>query len=430
MTLPIVEWRYLPTLIRLTLALAIGLFVGVERERRGKESGLRTFGFAALLGGIGGLLGDNYALLSLILLGVLIVFLNIQTLRSNQGTELTTSAALLVTGFAGVLCGQGHTLTPAAIAVIATALLALKQPLAGFSIGLSEIELRSAILLGILAIVIYPALPAGTVDPWGIIDLRTAWVTVILIAGIGFINYVLWKIYGSHGVELAGFLGGLINSSVAVRELALRVAETEGQLADVAFRGMLLAVTAMIVRNAILLAILAPRALGSAALAFALMLLASGGLAFIHWRRVPQTDGADAPALRLKSPFSLQSALKFGLVLLLIQLASVVAQQFAGPTGVYAISFFGGLFSSASAVASAANLSARGTIPENVAGIGAVIASLTSVAINLPLVLSGQNKRLTQRLVLATAAVAAVGVVGLLAQPTVWQLLKAVAPVS
>jgi len=430
MTLPIVEWPYLPTLIRLTLALAIGLFVGVERERRGKESGLRTFGFAALLGGIGGLLGDNYALLSLILLGVLIVFLNIQTLRSNQGTELTTSAALLVTGFAGVLCGQGHTLTPAAIAVIATALLALKQPLAGFSIGLSEIELRSAILLGILAIVIYPALPAGTVDPLGIIDLRTAWVTVILIAGIGFINYVLWKIYGSHGVELAGFLGGLINSSVAVRELALRVAETEGQLADVAFRGMLLAVTAMIVRNAILLAILAPRALGSAALAFALMLLASGGLAFIHWRRVPQTDGADAPALRVKSPFSLQSALKFGLVLLLIQLASVVAQQFAGPTGVYAISFFGGLFSSASAVASAANLSARGTIPENVAGIGAVIASLTSVAINLPLVLSGQNKRLTQRLVLATAAVAAVGVVGLLAQPTVWQLLKAVAPVS
>jgi uncharacterized membrane protein (DUF4010 family) len=430
MTLPIVEWPYLPTLIRLTLALAIGLFVGVERERRGKESGLRTFGFAALLGGIGGLLGDNYALLSLVLLGVLIVFMNIQTLRSNQGTELTTSAALLVTGFAGVLCGQGHTLTPAAIAVIATALLALKQPLAGFSIGLSEIELRSAILLGILAIVIYPALPAGTVDPWGIIDLRTAWVTVILIAGIGFINYVLWKIYGSHGVELAGFLGGLINSSVAVRELALRVAETDGQLADVAFRGMLLSVTAMIVRNAILLAILAPRALAGAALAFALMLLASGGLAFIQWRRAPQTNGADAPALRLNSPFSLQAALKFGLVLLLIQVASVVAQQLAGPTGVYAISFFGGLFSSASAVASAANLSARGTIPETVAGIGAVIASLTSVAINLPLVLSGQNKRLTQRLILATVAVAAVGVVGLLAQPTVWQLLRAVAPVS
>ena len=41
---------YLPTLMRLALALALGLFVGLERERRGKEAGLRTFGFAALFG--------------------------------------------------------------------------------------------------------------------------------------------------------------------------------------------------------------------------------------------------------------------------------------------------------------------------------------------------------------------------------------------
>lgn len=103
MTLPLTEWPYLSTLVRLALALAIGLFVGVERERQGKESGLRIFGFAALLGGLGGLLGDNYALLSLSLLGVLIVFLNLHTLWTNQGTELTTSAALLLIGFAGVL---------------------------------------------------------------------------------------------------------------------------------------------------------------------------------------------------------------------------------------------------------------------------------------------------------------------------------------
>src|SRR5215510_4968779 len=212
MTLPLTEWPYLPTLVRLALALAIGLFVGVERERRGKESGLRTFGFAALLGGLGGLLGDHFALLSLSLLGVLIVFLNLHTLRTDQGTELTTSAALLVIGFAGVLCGQGHTLTPTAIAVLTAALLAWKEPLAGFSLGLSDVELRSAILLGMLAFVVYPALPPGTVDPWGVVEPRTAWVTVILIAGISFVNYILWKLYGAHGIELTGFLGGLVNS--------------------------------------------------------------------------------------------------------------------------------------------------------------------------------------------------------------------------
>jgi len=84
---------YLPTLLRLALAVGLGLFVGLERERRGKEAGLRTFAFAALLGGLGGLLGEPYALLGLGLLGILVVFLNWATLRAGEGLELTTSAA-------------------------------------------------------------------------------------------------------------------------------------------------------------------------------------------------------------------------------------------------------------------------------------------------------------------------------------------------
>lgn len=134
---------YLPTLLRLALTLALGLFVGLERERRGKEAGLRTVGFATLLGGLGSLLGESYALLGLGLLGLLIVFLNWATLRRGEGLELTTSFALLVTGFIGVLAGQGHTFTPVTVAIATAALLAWKERLAGFSLGLTETELRS-----------------------------------------------------------------------------------------------------------------------------------------------------------------------------------------------------------------------------------------------------------------------------------------------
>jgi len=416
MTLPLAEWPYLPTLVRLGLALAIGLFVGVERERRGKESGLRTFGFAALLGGLGGLLGDNYALLSLSLLGVLIVFLNLQTLWTNQGTELTTSAALLVIGFAGVLCGQGHTLTPAAIAVMTAALLAWKESLAGFSLELSDAELRSAILLAILAVVIYPALPAGAVDPWGVLEPRTAWVTVILIAGIGFVNYILWKLYGARGIELTGFLGGLVNSSVAISELAQRVRDTQGQLAEVAYRGMVLAIAAMLVRNAVLLVLLAPMALAASALALCLMLAVSGGLAVLHRRATPDAPAANAPALRLTSPFSLTATLKFGVLLLLIQVASALAQHTLGHVGVYAISLVGGLFSSASAVAVAATLGAKGTITAQVAGVCAVIASLASVVVNIPLVMAAHERPLIKRLCWAVGLTAVVGLMGIMAQ--------------
>ena len=189
--LPTADWPYLQILVRLALSLSLGLLIGLERERRGKEAGLRTFGFICLLGALGGALGTAFSLLILALVGMLTVVLNVQALRANQGTELTTSAAMLVTCMAGILCGQGHTILPAAVMVIATALLAWKEGLAGFSMGLTESELRSALLLAILAIVIYPALPVGTVvGPWNLIEPRAAWVTVILIAGIGFVNYI------------------------------------------------------------------------------------------------------------------------------------------------------------------------------------------------------------------------------------------------
>jgi uncharacterized membrane protein (DUF4010 family) len=80
------------------------------------------------------------------------------------------------------------------VGIVTAALLAWKEPLAGFSHALTESELRSAILLAILAFVVYPVLPPGTLDPWGLIDPREAWITVILIAALGFANYVLLKL--------------------------------------------------------------------------------------------------------------------------------------------------------------------------------------------------------------------------------------------
>ena len=58
---PYVEWPPLETLLRLGLALAVGLFIGLEREWRGKEAGLRTFGIIALVGGSGGPLASRHS---------------------------------------------------------------------------------------------------------------------------------------------------------------------------------------------------------------------------------------------------------------------------------------------------------------------------------------------------------------------------------
>ena len=293
--------------------------------------------------------------------------------------------------------------------------------------GMQESEVRSALLLAILAIVIYPALPEGAVGPWKLIEPRAAWVTVILIAGIGFFNYVLWKLYGTRGTELSGFFGGLVNSNFTVIELSNRVREMGPIFAGTAYRGVLLATAAMIARNGTLLALLAPAALLGAAMPLALMLAASALLVTwsLHLRR---RQGAEAaPDLHMAMPFSLPQALKYGAIFLALHILGALTQRQFGDAGFYVVSVVGGLLSSASAVAAAATLAEQGGITPTTAGVGAILASFTSMAFSLSFVLRMGDAALIRRLFLAIGAIAACGVLGLLighlAQPWVQTLI-------
>jgi uncharacterized membrane protein (DUF4010 family) len=421
-------WAYLPTLARLALALALGLLIGIERERRRKEAGLRTFTFASLLGAVGGLLGDSFALLALGLLGVLLVLLNVETIRTGEGAEVTTSAALLVTGFVGVLCGRGHAFTPTTLGVTVAALLAWKEPLAGFSRALTDAEMRSAILLAILAFIVYPVLPPGSVDPWHLIEPRAAWVTVILIAALGFGNYILLKLYGARGILLGSFLGGLVNSTVTVTDLAERTGEARESFSGLAFRGVALATAAMLLRNTILLVLLSPPTVAAVAVPLLLMIGASVGVALFGQRTQvgqgpPTAEPAVAPALR--SPFSLQAAIRFGLIFLALQVAGTLAERSLGQAGFFAVCVAGGLVSSASAVASAGNLAAAGTLPPAVAGVGSLLASLASGLVNLPIVARfAHDRRLTRLVVAILGALIVAGLVGVGAQRLLERLVR------
>jgi uncharacterized membrane protein (DUF4010 family) len=276
-----------------------------------------------------------------------------------------------------------------------------------------------------LAFVAYPVLPPGNIDPWGLVEPRAAWITVLLIAALGFTNSILLKLYGERGIEFTGFLGGLVNSTVTVAELTQRAGAAAGQLTDVTFRGVILATAAMLIRNAIILALLAPLVLLSAAVPLALMI--AGAAVVVLWHRrhlqnVFSNAGPDsnteanqpAPTLpTLESPFSLTAAFKFGFIFLALRIAGTLAERGLGEAGFYAVSVVGGVVSSASAVASAANLAAAGTLAPHVAGIGAIIASAMSAIINLPLVARlGQDRALTLRIAWALGAIVVLGVFG------------------
>jgi uncharacterized membrane protein (DUF4010 family) len=131
--------------------------------------------------------------------------------------------------------------------------------------------------------------------------------------------------------------------------------------------------------------------------------------------------------LDLQSPFSLMSAIKFGLIFLALQVVGTLAQTWLGPVGFYAVSLVGGFVSSASAVASAAALAEHGRIANLTAGTGAVLASLASALVNLPLVARvGGHAPLTRRLVLAMSLISLLGIVGAIGQqwlvPLIWSV--------
>jgi uncharacterized membrane protein (DUF4010 family) len=65
--------------------------------------------------------------------------------------------------------------------------LAWKTELSRFAGGLLPSEIRSAVLLGLIGFVIYSVLPKRHIDPWQLFNPSDAWISVIAIAGIGFV---------------------------------------------------------------------------------------------------------------------------------------------------------------------------------------------------------------------------------------------------
>jgi uncharacterized membrane protein (DUF4010 family) len=188
------------------------------------------------------------------------------------------------------------------------------------------------------------------------------------------VNYVLLRLYSTRGLYWTAVLGGLVNSRAAVAEL-IQVQAGPRIVGVVMF-----ATVAMFIRNALLLALFAPRALYSAVAP----LLAMSAVAVLL--RSGKSDVEPGRELKLASPISLRRVLSYGLLFIAIEVLGTLAHRAFGNFGFMAASGLSALASSASATAAAANLAGTGKIAHELAGTAAVIASMASALTNVPLV--------------------------------------------
>ncbi|WP_224335432.1 MgtC/SapB family protein [Haloprofundus halobius] len=401
------------TVARLVLAAALGLFLGLEREWSEKSAGIRTFSLTSLVGAVFTVLArEEYLGEALLAIGGVLVIvqgvlLAVQSLQegAEEGLLLTTSVSLLVAYGVGALVASGYILAGVTVAVVSSLLLVLKRELHGFAGALSREELRSSTEFAILAFVVYPLLPPGEIDVYGVpLEPRVAWLMVVTVAGIGIINYAVVRSYGGRGIAVTGFFGGLASSTAVVGTMLDHVKQ-HPEAATYGVAGVLLANAAMAVRNLAIVLLFTLNSSGpvltTAVVPLGVIVVGSVAVAAVV------ADWGETVEMDLESPFSLQNALSFGFVFLLILATGALAQAEFGSAGLLVSAFVSGLVSSAGATTSAVLLYRSGTIGGSDAVVAVLLATASSIVVKAALSATGP-KRFARRVAVWSVVVLAV----------------------
>ncbi len=338
----------------LAVAALVGLAVGFERERTGhtegpdgRFAGVRTFFMLGLLGGIGGhLLQEGNALAAVVLLaagGVLSVLAYALAVRRAGATTdgTTETAAILVLAMA-TLAGMGHRAVAAGVGTLVVAALVGKAQIHGVLERLGEGELTGALQFAVLALVVLPLLPNGTWGPWGGVNPRELWIIVLIFCAVNYGGFLLQRWVGaSRGYALMGMLGGLVSSTAVTLQFARR-SRAEPELAASLGLGIAAACTVLIVRVAVVTAVLSPVVATALIPYFVLPFLVGAlvvGLAL--WKLPKGAEGQ--PSAALQSPLRIGTALQLALAFQVAIFAIRISQKTFGNAGVLTSAFLLGL---------------------------------------------------------------------------------------
>jgi uncharacterized membrane protein (DUF4010 family) len=368
-------------IIRLGAALAVGLLIGIERERskgqgpRRAAAGVRTFTLIALAGAISFELGGLPAFL--VIAAVVGAFAALSYLRSfRHDPGLTTEVAMLVTLLLGGLALREPQLA-GALAVIVTIILASRTPVhAWIKNVLTDEEVRDGLILAAAALVILPLLPEQPVDPWKVLDLRKLWTLAVLVMAINGLGYIAVRALGAKvGLALAGLFSGFVSSTATIGAMGSRT-RANPELRGSAVAGAAASSIATVVELAVVVSLVSMATLEVLLPSLILSgLTATAYAALFTLRSVRATTQSEVPAGR---PFSPKTALLFVLVVGLALAISTALTYWLGDSGLLLGTGVAGLGDSHAAAISAASLAASGKTAVPLAAIAVLVGFSTN----------------------------------------------------
>jgi uncharacterized membrane protein (DUF4010 family) len=369
------------------VALAIGLLIGLERERsKGsgpdrRPAGIRTHAIAAIFGAAAMRLGGP--LLAALAIAAVAGLAALAYRRSGADDPgLTSEIALVLTPMLGALAMVDR-LSAAMLGVIVAVLLAAKPALHRFVNGtLTNEEVSDGLVIAIVGVVVWPLLPDRGMGPNNAINPHMLGLVALLVLSIGAAGHVAVRALGPrYGLAVAGLASGFVSSVATIGAMGGRAKASAAALPG-AIAGATLSSLATFIQMGIVLAAVSKPTL----VALAWPLLAGGAVIAVYgglygWRAAIAATKVDPNGVvdSASGAFNLKSALLMVVGMAGILLLTATVQPLFGGAGLTIGAALGGILDTHAAAMSVAALVASGRLTPD-AAVVPVLAAMTANA--------------------------------------------------
>ena len=406
-------------------SLAIGLLIGLERERNpSAKAGLRTFALVALFGTMAALLAEKLDSPWLLIAGLLAVAGTIiaayiskpsEPLRQAQDREndpgTTTVIALVLCYGLGAMIWYGLAKLAVMLAIGVTALLYFKPELRGLSQKLTRRDLVAVLQFAVLTFIVLPILPDQNYGPYGAFNPHQAWLMVVLISGISLAGYAALHVVGTrYGAPLLGFFGGLV-SSTATTMIYAKHGKSNPVMSNLAASVIVIASMVVLLRLLMVSAAVAYGALPSLLPVLAGGLLFGSMVALYNWRKMGKATELYIP--ETSNPAELHTAVGFGLLYVIVLLGSAWMADIAGSQGLYAVALASGLTDVDAITLSSLRLFNLGQLSEQQTVTAIALAVLANLAFKFGMVVFICGWALARQVAIGFCAIAWGALLGL-----------------
>jgi len=333
------------TFTKLGIALALGLLVGMQRERTDSRlAGIRTFPLITILGTMAGLLalrlGGWIVAAGFVSLAVIVIMSDRTSAELPSNPGITTEVAALLMFGLGAYLVPGYTSVAVVLAGTIAVLLHLKPEMHALARKVGDTDFKAIMQFVLVTLVILPVLPNREFGPFDILNPFKIWLMVVLIVGISLGGYLAYKFLGAtSGSIVAGVLGGLISSTATSVSYARREREAP-QICSMAALVIMIASAVMFLRVVVIVGVVGPGVFASMIGPLATMLAVSVVIAMGMWF-LTRKEPVKPPDP--ENPSELKSAIIFGIIFAIVLLGVAAARHYFGSRGLYVVAGLSGL---------------------------------------------------------------------------------------